>query len=78
MSILSATPVGTRSRRPVAIRATSVRIRHDFGVITHVVAVTVHHVFPTTSSDHAKLRGNHPARYRYLEDALMSREMGRL
>jgi hypothetical protein len=55
-----------------------VRIRHDLGVITHVFAVTAHHVFPTTSSDHAKVRHDHPARYRYLEDALLSREMRRL
>lgn len=78
MSVLFATPAGARSRRPVALRATSVRIRHDLGVITHVFAVTAHHVFPTTSSDHAKVRHDHPARYRYLEDALLSREMGRL
>jgi hypothetical protein len=53
------------------------RIRHDVGVITHAFVVTAQHVFPTRS--HHQVRHDHPARYSfYLEDALLSREMGRL
>jgi hypothetical protein len=78
MSVLTATPIWTRSRQPVATPPTSVRSRHDFGAITHVFAATAHHLFATASSDHPRVRRDHPARYAYLEDALMAREMGRL
>ena len=33
MSVLSALPVGTRSRRPVATPSTGARSKHDFGAV---------------------------------------------
>jgi hypothetical protein len=78
MSVLSAIPVGTRSRRPVDTASTSARSKHDFGAITHVFTATARHVFAATDPKHPKERRDHPARYAYLESALMAREMDRL
>jgi hypothetical protein len=78
MSAPAATPIGMRFRGSVATPPTSVRTRHDFGAITHVFAATAHHLFARASSEHPKVRRDHPARYAYLENALMAREMRRL
>jgi len=78
MSVLSALPVGTRSRRLVATPSTGARSKHDFGAVTHVFTATARHVFTATDPKHPKERRDHPARYAYLESALMAREMDRL
>lgn len=78
MSILFATPIGTRTRRAVATSSTSVRSKHDLAAVTHAFAATARHVFVTTASEHPRVRRDHPARNGYLESALMAREMQRL
>jgi len=44
---------------------------------THVIAAGLHRMFLTTA-DTRPARRHHPERFRYLEDALMAREMHRL
>ena len=87
MSVLTVPRLGTRFRRAPApvpavtglgtLPATDPRSRSLRAGLAHAFTVAAQRISTSKSSDRPVHR-DHPKRSRYLDDALMSREMGRL